>query len=121
VDVVYDHFLATDENEFSAESLFDFSQDVYGVLDNNIQWLPEKFARMYPYMKEHNWLYNYRSRWGAGKSLGGVVLRSLYLTESETAFHLFEEHYQLLQNCYHHFWVDVKLFARHEFEMLWQE
>jgi acyl carrier protein phosphodiesterase len=90
---------------------------VYTTVDDHLRWLPEKFARMYPYMKEHNWLYNYRSRWGAGKSLGGVVRRSVYLTESETAFRLFEDHYQLLQNYFRRFWADVKCFARKEFEI----
>ena len=118
VDVLYDYFLASDENEFNEQSLFDFSQEVYTTLDNNTQWLPEKFALMFPYMKQHNWLYNYRTRSGAGKSLGGVVRRSAYLTESETAFRLFEEHYQPLQNCFRHFWADMKPFARNQFEIL---
>lgn len=118
VDVVYDHFLAIDENEFNEDSLLGFSQDVYIIVDNHLQWLPEKFAKMYPYMKQHNWLFNYRTMWGAGKSLGGVVRRSVYLTESETAYKFFDANYQLLQDCFRHFWGDVKLFARREFELL---
>ncbi|MBK7561153.1 MAG: DUF479 domain-containing protein [Chitinophagaceae bacterium] len=118
VDVVYDHFLATDSTEFSEQSLLDFSQQVYASLDKQVEWLPERFAGMFPFMKEHNWLFHYRTRWGTGKSLGGVVRRAAYLTESETAFQLFEEHYQLLGDCYRHFWASVKPFARNQFEML---
>ncbi len=118
IDVLYDHFLATDENEFSETSLFDFSQEVYASLEINKSWFPEKFAGMFPYMKQHNWLYNYRTRIGIGKSLGGVVKRAAYLTESETAFHLFEEHYQLLRECYRHFWTDIKSFTREQFDLL---
>ena len=92
VDVVYDHFLAIEPAEFTESSLHDFSQQVYFTLDKQAQWLPEKFALMFPYMKEHNWLFNYRTSWGTGKSLGGVVRRSVHLTESETAYQLFEEH-----------------------------
>ena len=118
VDVVYDHFLAIDETEFTETSLFDFSQQVYSALDKNILWLPERFARMFPYMKSQNWLFNYRTLWGTGKSFGGLVHRAVYLTESDTAFHLFETHYQLLQQCYRHFWEKVKFFARNELETL---
>jgi acyl carrier protein phosphodiesterase len=114
VDVVYDHFLATDENEFTEESLLDFSRHVYTVLENNSEWFPPQFAMMFPYMKEHNWLYNYRTRWGTEKSLGGVVRRSAYLTESKTAFALFEQHYQLLQDCYRQFWASARAFAQSE-------
>ena len=121
VDVVYDHFLATDSAEFTESSLLDFSQQVYSILDKQIQWLPERFALMFPYMKEHNWLFNYRTKWGTGKSLGGVVRRSAYLTESETAYQLFEQHYQLLQDCFRHFWASAKPFARNQFDLLKSE
>lgn len=118
VDVLYDYFLATDESEFSEQSLFSFSQWVYQTMDNYDGQVPEKFSRMYPYMKEHNWLFNYRTKWGIEKSLGGVVRRAAYLTESDTAFRLLEENYQRLGNCYRHFWADMKPFARKEFETL---
>ena len=117
VDVVYDHFLATDENEFTGQSLLNFTHVVYSTLDNNAQWLPERFALLFPYMKQHNWLFNYRTRLGTGKSLGGVVKRAAYLTESETAFQLFEQHYQLLNECYHHFWKDLKPYTLKQFEL----
>lgn len=118
VDVLYDHFLARDENEFSETSLFDFSQQVYTTLEIYKPWLPEPFAAMLPNMKNHNWLYNYRTLPGIEKSLGGVVRRAAYLTESETAAYLFETHYQPLQQCYRQFWKDAKPFARMQFDIL---
>ena len=118
VDVVYDHFLAADEREFSEQGLLAFSRQVYDTLDPNQEHLPERFARMFPYMKEQNWLYHYRSRWGAGKSFGGLVRRSLHLTESDTAFELFETNYQLLGDCYRLFWAEVKPFALRTFAEL---
>jgi acyl carrier protein phosphodiesterase len=118
VDVLYDHFLAGDENEFSETSLFDFSQQVYATLETYIKWLPEQFAAMFPYMKNHNWLYNYRTIPGIEKSLSGVVRRAAYLTESDTAAYLFETHYQPLQQCYRQFWKDVKPFARMKFDII---
>lgn len=118
VDVVYDHFLATDENEFTGQSLLNFTHVVYSTLDNNAQWLPERFALLFPHMKQHNWLFNYRTSSGTYKSMGGVVKRAAYLTESETAFQLFEQHYQLLKECYHHFWKDLKRYTAKQFELL---
>ncbi|HEY6504787.1 MAG TPA: ACP phosphodiesterase [Chitinophagaceae bacterium] len=118
MDVIYDHFLATDGHEFTESSLLDFSTGVYATLENYQQWLPERFAAMFPYMKNQNWLYHYRTRSGAEKSLGGLVRRAAYLTESNTAFLLFEKHYQPLQQCYRQFWKDAKPFARKQFEIL---
>jgi acyl carrier protein phosphodiesterase len=111
IDVVYDHFLATDPNEFSEVGLKDFSEKVYTVLDKNENYLPDRFARMFPYMKMQNWLFNYRTLGGTESSFGGVVRRAQYLTESDTAAFLFEEHYKDLKYCYQNFFPQVKSFA----------
>lgn len=68
-DVVFDHFLANDESEFSESSLFDFAKETYAELDRQAGWMPDRFAHMFPYMKQQNWLYNYRTRWGIKKVL----------------------------------------------------
>jgi acyl carrier protein phosphodiesterase len=118
IDVVYDHFLATDPGEFSEQSLLEFSERTYAALEHYTEWLPENFAVMLPYMKKQNWLFNYRTKWGTAKSLEGLVRRAAYLTESNTAFQLFEEHYQLLQDYYRQFWGGIKTFAVEQFEIL---
>ena len=115
-DVVYDHFLAIDENEFTETSLRDFSRQAYATMEQHHQWLPEKFSQIFPYMKSQNWLYNYRTSAGIQKSFGGIAHRAAYLSESETASRLFEQHYQLLQQCYRQFWEDMKPFAKKQFE-----
>jgi acyl carrier protein phosphodiesterase len=118
VDVVYDHFLATDTNEFTEESLEVFSQKVYHAIDKHQQVLPERFARMFPYMKLQNWLFNYRTLTGTEMSFGGVVRRARYLDESKTASILFEKNYKELQAYYNSFFPDVKSFTHRMFEEL---
>jgi acyl carrier protein phosphodiesterase len=73
---------------------------------------------MFPYMKNYNWLFNYRTFDGTKKSLGGLVRRAAYLTESDTAADLFEKHYQPLLQCYRQFWKDARPFARRQFDIL---
>lgn len=111
VDVVYDHFLATDNNEFGPESLLRFSEDTYAAVAPFIEILPAKFQQLFPYMRQQNWLNNYQFNWAIGRSLAGVVRRSAYLTESDTAFLLFETHYTHLQECYQQFFPDLKNFV----------
>jgi acyl carrier protein phosphodiesterase len=118
IDVVFDHFLAIDENEFSEKSLYDFSIGVYSTLDPYKSAFPDRFAEMFPYMRNYNWLFNYRSLHGTIRSLGGVVRRSKFLTESDTAARLFEQHYQPLNDCYRQFWKDLKPFARTQFDII---
>ena len=117
VDVMYDHFLANDTNEFNnEESLLNFSLSAYKTLGEYESVLPEKFTRMLFYMKRDNWLYNYRTIKGAEKSFEGLVHRAKYLKSSSIAFKCFEENYQALRECYAAFFPDVKSFALQELQ-----
>jgi acyl carrier protein phosphodiesterase len=69
-------------------------------------------------MKQHNWLYNYRLRSGMKQSFGGLVRRAAYLTESDTAFRLFEEHYETIAACYQSFFPEVKQFVFDQLQQL---
>jgi acyl carrier protein phosphodiesterase len=111
VDVVYDHFLAIDKNEFTQASLPAFAENTYKLVQPFMQALPERFQKIFPYMKEQNWLNNYQYRWGIAQSLAGVARRSAYLTEADTAFKLFEENYKYLQECYAGFFPLLKNFV----------
>jgi acyl carrier protein phosphodiesterase len=119
IDVSYDHFLANDWQQFTDDdSLSDFSQQVYSSLDNYVDVFPEPFRRMYPYMKQQNWLYNYRNRSGIERSFAGVVHRAAYLTDSSTAFKLFEENYYQLQQYYTDFFPAIQQFAYNTLQSL---
>lgn len=117
-DVVYDHFLANDINEFDTDdALKNFAATVYNQLDKDEPILPDYFKKMLPYMKEQNWLYNYKSYWGTRQSLQGLVRRSKYLTESDTAFEIFNTEYSQLQLLYNQFFPEIKLFAAHQLQL----
>ncbi|HYM95375.1 MAG TPA: ACP phosphodiesterase [Chitinophagaceae bacterium] len=115
VDVVYDHFLACDTKEFSGDLLLKFSNEVYSILEKYLHEFPDGFANMFPYMKRYNWLLNYRTQAGVEKSFWGIVHRAAYLAESDTAYRLFKDNYQLLQDCYRPFWKEIKPYAKDQF------
>ena len=112
IDVVYDHFLANDKNQFIDEKELDsFCQSTYLNLQNNSTGLPEKFLQMLPYMQQQNWLFHYGSRKGIEKSFGGLVRRAVYLSESAIAFSIFNNYYQELEKCYQLFFPEIKKFS----------
>ncbi|MBI1341943.1 MAG: DUF479 domain-containing protein [Terrimonas sp.] len=118
VDVVYDHFLANDREVFQDGQLQAFSGIVYDQLNSHSSLLPPRFAGMLPYMQSQNWLYNYQFLSGIEKSFGGLVRRAAYMTESETAYILLQEHYELLKKCYTTFFGELKSFAEKEYTLL---
>lgn len=111
-DVLWDYFLANDENFFTEESLLQFSLNVYHILQQQQQYLPPKFAAIFPYMQQHNWLYNYRTHSGMAKSFGGLVHRSAYMYDAAPAFQTFVQHEVYLAQLYRQFIPDVKFFAK---------
>ncbi|MBA2249361.1 MAG: DUF479 domain-containing protein [Chitinophagaceae bacterium] len=112
IDVVYDYFLACDNNVFPTENVLeDFAREVYQVLEDHYSVLPERFQKMFPYMKKHDWLYNYRLKEGLEKSFGGLVYRAAYLHDSATAFDIFNTNYPALKKAYESFFPDLKIYS----------
>jgi acyl carrier protein phosphodiesterase len=118
MDIVYDHFLALDPDEFPAGTLSVFAETVYRRLSVYEPVFPEKFVRLLYYMRTQNWLYNYQFRPGACKGFGGLVQRALYLHEHQTACKILEDHYTELGNSYRDFFPAVKIFARNRLKEL---
>lgn len=112
VDIVYDHFLAIDQKQFSSNNqLENFTQTTYSFLEKNAFYFPDHFQKVFPYMKMQNWLYEYRLKEGMRKSFAGLVHRALYLNESDVAFQIFNDRYKELENCYSEFFPELKEFA----------
>lgn len=116
MDVIYDHYLANDISHFDENSLRDFSKLTYRQLEQFSSVLPDKFLFVFTYMKSDDWLFNYRSQEGIKKSLAGLIRRAAFLSESNTAYNLFIEHYVSLNECYSSFFTDVKEFAKLKYE-----
>jgi acyl carrier protein phosphodiesterase len=112
MDVVYDHFLATDATRFPEGALAAFSEKVYRQLEPYVSLAPERFQQLFPHMRTQNWLLNYQYRWGIERSFRGLVHRAAYMQESQTALALFDEHYLFLQSCYRQFFPELYAFAR---------
>jgi acyl carrier protein phosphodiesterase len=118
VDVVYDHFLAIDTVSWEQQSLHSFAAFVYKTLDNNYRFLPQKLQLMLPYMKNQDWLYNYRFEWGIERSFEGLARRAIYLDNPVEAYEKFVGHYSELKELSGIFIPDVKKFASAGFQQL---
>lgn len=117
-DIVYDHFLALDPNEKTADEWMHFTETTYSQLGTQQEWFPPYFARVFPYMQEQNWLYNYRFDWGMENSFKGLQRRAAYLTNAEQAFELFLANYTQIRQLSADFIPDVKIFATGQFQQL---
>lgn len=115
VDIVYDHFLANDKILFppgqAAGSLKAFAQKAYERVGAHEALLPEKFARLFYYMRIEDWLAHYRYKELIFKSFEGLARRAKYMPDAGRAKRLFETHYEDLAACYVEFFPELKDFA----------
>jgi acyl carrier protein phosphodiesterase len=118
VDVAYDHFLANDPVITDLKS---FAQHTYAQIQENEAFLPERFARMFFYMRTQDWLYNYRHRQGILDSFIGLSRRAAYMGSAEAAGRLFETHFTQLQACYGEFFPELQEFALRTLQQLQHE
>lgn len=118
VDVLYDHYLANDPEIFDESSLKQFTAQTYRQMEEHTAELPLHFLPVFTYMRMEDWLFHYRNTEGIRKGLAGLVRRAAYLSDSRPAYDLFLRHYNALNECYHNFFKDVKLFAKQKFEQL---
>jgi acyl carrier protein phosphodiesterase len=113
MDSLYDHYLANDPKYFASEKdLFAFTQNVYTSLSDNAEIFPPTFAKYFPYMREQNWLYNYRTTQGMNRSLNGLHRRAKYMPPVEKAYAIFIERYHQLAQCYYEFVDDAVKFVK---------
>jgi acyl carrier protein phosphodiesterase len=111
-DIAYDHFLAVDPGLFPTPGdLSAFAQQSYAQLATRSAVFPERFSRLFPFMREQDWFTGYRSNTGIFASFGGLARRATYMPPPERACRLFEHHYHDLQDCYRQFFPALKDFA----------
>jgi acyl carrier protein phosphodiesterase len=115
-DTLMDHFLANDAQLFpSEEDLMQFTQDTYQKLAQHSSSFPPAFANYFPHMREHNWLYHYRTLQGIRRSLNGLARRAGdHMPPVDNAWKTFIGHYYQLAQCYYEFIDDVRSFVKLE-------
>lgn len=107
IDVFYDHFLATNWQDYTKISLFSFTQDVYYSFNGYWELIPY-FPRMVIYrMFEQNWLVSYTSIEGIEATLKRIKAK---LSSKHQDSFVVTSFLDYLENNYRELEIDFKLF-----------
>jgi acyl carrier protein phosphodiesterase len=118
IDICYDHFLALHFNKYSKTALLPFTQKSFEKLETLQTHFHPRFAKLFPNMKQHNWLYNYQFVWGIQRSFEGLQYRAKYIVEVAIAFHLFNEYYATLEKGFLSYFPELYAATKQQFEKL---
>ena len=117
IDITLDYYLANDKSIFKSEKELDFfAMNCYYLLESNENIFPEKFTRLFPYMKTQNWLYHYKDDYGVQQSFRGLTNRAKYINKNHQAFNVFLEKKNDLKKVYEIFINDIHVFAWQKFQ-----
>ena len=110
LDVFFDHCLARDWALYADSSLPVFTADVYRVLAAEPQ-LPERLARIAPYMAADDWLGSYREFAVLDQVLRGISRRLSRPEELAAAMQELERLYEPLSEDFRLFYPELQRFA----------
>lgn len=111
VDVFYDHYLASNWNQFHSDPLEKFASKSYHVLTTSDIVLPDELTRMLPYMVNGNWLVNYSSVDGIHQALSGMARRTPFKSKMEQAVTDLREHYDDFKTEFMEFFPQLNSFC----------
>ncbi|SNZ06870.1 Acyl carrier protein phosphodiesterase [Persephonella hydrogeniphila] len=96
IDIFYDHFLAKNFKKLCNLDLLDFSLDFYNLLEV-VEPKPERLKKIFPYLKEENWLYRYTEIDFIELTVKRVSRRFKRKNDLPECFSVFWENYSTLE------------------------
>lgn len=111
VDILYDHFLASNWKDYSQVPLATYVEDFYNLLINNFEVLPERVKHLLPIMMKDNWLLSYATIGGIGKILSQMNRRTENKSKMDLAIIELELFYPEFEDEFKTFFQDLERFA----------
>ena len=112
VDIYYDHFLAGNWGNYSEVPLSQYTASFYALLEENLDWMPERIKRMAPYMISDNWLLNYRELEGIERVLTGMDGRTGHRSGMSEAIVDLQKYYDEFEREFILFFDELVIFSR---------
>lgn len=107
IDMFYDHFLASEWNNFSSEGIGNYTIRKYKIINAHYEILPPRFQVMTQYMTRENWLKSYAVIDNLERALLGMTNRFNLPVHLPDSIKFLELHYKELQADFHSFFPEV--------------
>ncbi len=117
MDIIYDHYLAKNFEQYSELSLQHHANEVYGILKKNYDFLPEHAKRFYGYMTERNILFHYSTLNGIETVLTHLSGRIRNRYELQLAIPILTANYQEIEEEFTIFFDDLQAFCKEQPEL----
>ena len=114
VDILYDHFLAKNWNNYHEQPLEEYIEKFYELLRNSFNILTPRIKRMMSYMISDNWLLSYATVEGISKVLIKMNRRTNNTSNMNFTVIELEEYYKEFENEFTSFFEELRIFSNHK-------
>lgn len=111
-DIFFDYFLGKNWDKFSDQPLKDFIEETFQILEKHSEFFPERFSKMFYWMRKDNWLLHYATLEGIQKSLIGLSKRTRFDSKMELAHLTLIEREAEFELIFFAFFKDLETFTQ---------
>ena len=108
LDVIYDYYLANLWNDYSNQSLQEFSFSRYDLLNEHLESLPINSQQFYHYMIRNNILFNYQFIEKLDMVFYGMSIRTKFESNLQRGVEAINEYDKVLKTNFNLFFEDLK-------------
>ncbi|NMT63610.1 acyl carrier protein phosphodiesterase [Marinobacter orientalis] len=112
LDILYDHYLLRNWEQFSHLDPDTFISQVYGELDAHSSLMPEHMQRVTQQIVRHDWFHSYMELENIGYALDRVAGRIRFRNAFSGIIEEIEEHNDELEHRFLRFFPELKHFAK---------
>nr|MBI1231469.1 DUF479 domain-containing protein [Cytophagales bacterium] len=111
-DMFFDYFLAKNWKTYHEQSLPEFANRVYGIVEGQLPVLPVKFRNAFKVMQKENWLVAYGTELGIQRALTGISYRASFKSNLEHATSYLTLYQDRFQDYFDAFFPELTVFSK---------
>lgn len=108
IDIIFDHFLASNWEKYSDKNLQAFARHAYLILVKNHNLIPSRVRFFLPFMIINNWLASYKNIEFVRKIFTRMPYRTSLPDEAAFCIKTLQENYDVLENNFYTFFAELK-------------
>lgn len=106
-DIIYDHFLCNDWYAFTDENFDDYVNNIYQILNDNINRMPDDLKIIVPRLVKNRWLNMYKEIDGIKSVLIGMSKGTSLPPETDFAMFILRKHYHEFKQDFPAFFTEL--------------
>jgi acyl carrier protein phosphodiesterase len=117
IDLLYDHLLAKNWNNYSDQNLRSFAKKTHAILLSNFFYLPKRVQGFLPILIQNRRLESYATKTGIHKSLDTMSRYTSLPAKADIAINILKGNFQFFEANFEDFFKDIVEFVEKNYDI----